>query len=117
MACLSSRIPYGEPVTEQKLSMIERAENVLRDLGFHDVRVRHHELKPAATGQQTATLHLARIEVGPSEIPRLLENGLSTKVADHLKSIGYQHVTLDLQGYRRGSTNEAIKTQPPAAKS
>lgn len=97
MACLSSRIPYGEAVTTAKLSMIEQAENVLRDLGFYDVRVRHHELR---------NLHLARIEVGPAELRNFLEDGVSAKVAEALKRIGYAHVTLDLQGYRRGSLNE-----------
>jgi uncharacterized protein len=97
MACLSSRIPQGEPVTPEKLAMIEAAENVLRDLGFHDVRVRHHELSA-----QT----LARIEVGPTEIPRFLEDGMTGKVAGALIKIGYAHVTLDLLGYRRGSLNE-----------
>lgn len=123
MACLSSRIPYGEHVTPEKLRMIEAAENVLRDLGFYDVRVRHHELggrKSEAGGQKAefagripdlraatnGITCLARIEVGPSELPRLLENGLSLKVAEALKQIGYAHVTLDLQGYRRGSLNE-----------
>jgi pyridinium-3,5-biscarboxylic acid mononucleotide sulfurtransferase len=100
MACLSSRIPYGEVVSPEKLGMIERAENVMRDLGFHDVRVRHHELKQ---GQ------LARIEVGPTEIPRFLTDDLAGRVAAALKEIGYLHVTLDMQGYRRGSANEAIK--------
>jgi PP-loop superfamily ATP-utilizing enzyme len=65
--------------------------------------------KPSALNLQPATLHLARIEVGPTELPRFLENGLSFKVADALKKIGYAHVTLDLQGYRRGSTNETLK--------
>jgi uncharacterized protein len=136
MACLSSRIPYGEMVTPEKLRMIEAGENVLRDLGFHDVRVRHHELhqgleagsekfvgqgqklevsneKLGAQGQKlevrseklqahSRPTSLARIEVGPSELPRLLENGVSSKVAAALKEIGYAHVTLDLQGYRRG---------------
>ncbi len=97
MACLSSRIPYGEAVSPEKLSMIERAEYVLRDLGFYDVRVRHHELKQ---GQ------LARIEVGPREVARLLEPELSNRVTSALKDIGYLHVTIDLQGYRRGSLNE-----------
>jgi pyridinium-3,5-biscarboxylic acid mononucleotide sulfurtransferase len=116
MACLSSRVPYGEAVTPEKLGMIERAEYVLRDLGFHDVRVRHHELgskfqvsssklrtpgEPAQPGT-----HLARIEVGPAELPKLLVNGLSERVATALKAIGYAHVTVDLQGYRRGSLNE-----------
>ena len=102
--------------------MIEQAENLLRDLGFYDVRVRHHELpmperrEPIGTAGQAGTSssglpgrHLARIEVGVGELPKFLENGLSEKVANALKEIGYAHVTLDLQGYRRGSTNEAIK--------
>jgi pyridinium-3,5-biscarboxylic acid mononucleotide sulfurtransferase len=128
MACLSSRVPYGEAVTPEKLSMIERAEYVLRDLGFHDVRVRHHELGaqsqvssleskvpgvPAIsvraeleTSDFRLKTHLARIEVGPAELPKLLINGLSERVATALKAIGYAHVTVDLQGYRRGSLNE-----------
>ena len=104
MACLSSRIPYGEPVTPEKLAMIEQAENLVRDLGFHDVRVRHHELGTRNTECGTQR-HLARIEVGTSELPRLLEGGLSAHVAEALKQIGYAHVTVDLQGYRRGSLN------------
>lgn len=99
MACLSSRIPYGEPVTPEKLRMIEAGENVLRDLGFFDVRVRHHELKLG---------HLARIEVGPGEMEKFLANGTSQRVVEALKQAGYAHVTLDLQGYRRGSTNEML---------
>jgi pyridinium-3,5-biscarboxylic acid mononucleotide sulfurtransferase len=132
MACLSSRIPYGEPVTRVKLGMIERAEKVLRDLGFYDVRVRHHELggnvssfgflvsgsaagSPALNRDQpetqnqkpeTGSKHLARIEVGPAEIPRLLAGETYPQIAAQLKAIGYTHVTLDLEGYRRGSLNE-----------
>jgi len=125
MACLSSRIPYGEAVSPEKLRMIEAAENVLRDLGFFDVRVRHHELGPAvktATAPQTepgnlpnlnfrpaAPQYLARIEVGPAEMSKFLANGATAAVAEALKKIGYAHITLDLQGYRRGSTNEALK--------
>ena len=110
MACLSSRIPYGEPVTEQKLSMIEQAENLLRELGFYDVRVRHHELNGHALAlQPKGAVHLARIEVGHSEMPKFLEGDNSTKVAEALKRIGYAHVTLDLLGYRRGSANELLK--------
>ena len=123
MACLSSRIPYGETVTPEKLSMIERAEYVLRDLGFHDVRVRHHEIGSGFKVQGSAlnsaelrTLNpepgtqqsLARIELAPAEIPALLANGKLAIVAEELKKIGYTHVTLDLQGYRRGSMNEAL---------
>lgn len=98
MACLSSRIPYGESVSPEKLSMIEQAENVLRDLGFYDVRVRHHEL----AGNKMV---LARIEVGPEELPKLNEAKTSQLVSEALKKIGYAHVTVDLQGYRRGSLN------------
>ena len=94
MACLSSRVPHGEAVTPEKLSMIERAEYVLRDLGFHDLRVRHHELP----GQGRA---LARIEVGGAEMAKFLNNGDGARVAEALKKIGYAHVTLDLQAYRR----------------
>ena len=122
MACLSSRVPYGESVSQEKLRMIERAENVLRDLGFYDVRVRHHELnsaaklpgpsaqpgslpKPNGVTPALTGLSLARIEVGPAEMPKFLADGNSVKVVDALKKIGYAHVTLDLQGYRRGSLN------------
>lgn len=96
LACLSSRIPTGEAVTPAKLRMVEESEYFLRDLGFFDVRVRHHESGPG---------HLARIEIGPDEMPRLLEGGLAGRVAEHLRGLGYLHVTLDLAGYRRGSTN------------
>ncbi len=123
MACLSSRVPHGEAVTPEKLAMIEQAENVLRDLGFHDVRVRHHELRSAEFGMRNenraapdaqnsalrtphSTLHLARVEVGTAEISRFLNDGVTGKVAEALKKIGYAHVTLDLQGYRQGSLNE-----------
>lgn len=124
MACLSSRIPYGEAVSPEKLRMIEAAENVLRDLGFYDVRVRHHELgaspksnapvpgPPALSNLSPIVLHLARIEVGPVEMPKFLVNGTSLKVAEALKEVGYAHVTLDLQGYRRGSANEVVKDTP-----
>jgi pyridinium-3,5-biscarboxylic acid mononucleotide sulfurtransferase len=129
MACLSSRIPLGEPVTLEKLRMIEQGEYILRDLGFYDVRVRHHELggqsqvsSPESKGTEPATplasnglqtadfglrAHLARIEVGAAELPKLLEAGTAARVAAALQRIGYAHVTVDLQGYRRGSLNEA----------
>jgi uncharacterized protein len=107
MACLSSRVPYGEAVTPEKLRMIELAEYALRDLGFHDVRVRHHEVQ---------NLSLARIELAPAEIPSLLTETRFSRVAAMLKKIGYAHVTLDLQGYRRGSTNEALAAHAASAK-
>jgi uncharacterized protein len=108
--------------------MIEQAENFLRDLGFFDVRVRHHELpiadcplpidrgtrasgeaaSPSAIGNPQSAIRrsLARIEVGPSEMGRLLVDEVAARVAAELRRIGYAHVTLDLQGYRRGSLNE-----------
>jgi uncharacterized protein len=118
MACLSSRVPYGETVTPEKLRMIEQAEYVLRDLGFHDVRVRHHEMRSGELGVRiegkpsNSAPQLARIELAPAEIPGLLADGKLATVADELKRIGYAHVTLDLLGYRRGSTNEALPTGP-----
>jgi uncharacterized protein len=80
MACLSSRIPYGEQVSEKKLRMIEEAEAALRDRGFFDVRVRHHELKNG---------DLARIELGAAELPRLFRDGLMTEIAAAIKKAGY----------------------------
>jgi uncharacterized protein len=108
MACLSSRIPYGEPVTEEALQMIEAAENVLRDAGFYDVRVRHHTAGSSKLNARDLKLYLARIEVGPDEVERLLDQKVRESVTQALKEIGYAHVTLDLQGYRRGSTNEVL---------
>ena len=103
-ACLSSRIPYGEAVTPEKLLMIEEAEYVLQDLGFYDVRVRHHEL--SASGMKT---QLARIEVGADEMNKFIQDGMFAKIATALKALGYAHVTLDLAGYRRGGFNDLIK--------
>ena len=100
MPCLSSRIPYGEEVTREKVGMIEEAEGVLRDLGFRDVRVRHH-----ATGP------LARIEVAPGELDRLQESETLTRVYASLKAIGYARVQTDTKGYRRGSLNPANLTE------
>ena len=105
LACLSSRIPYGEPVTPEKLRMIEEAEYLLRDAGFYDVRVRHHELKQG---------HLARIEVGQEELPRLFASGAQAKLASQIKALGYAQVTVDLEGYRRGSMNIGFKAKAAA---
>ncbi len=96
MPCLSSRFPYGVQITEEKLGQVERAEAFLRDLGLCNFRVRHHE-------------NLARIEVDRSEMARLLDPQLFQQISSHLKSIGYDYVTLDLEGFRSGSLNEALK--------
>lgn len=94
-ACLSSRIPYHHEVTDEKLRMIERAEQSLRTLGFRVFRVRHHE-------------EMARIEIACDEMPRALEPEMSVAIVRALKSAGYQYVGLDLQGYRTGSLNEGL---------
>jgi pyridinium-3,5-biscarboxylic acid mononucleotide sulfurtransferase len=94
-ACLSSRIPYGEEITQEKLTMIDKAEQFLMDIGFRQVRVRQHD-------------KLARIEVSPEEIQKLA--GLNEMIVSKLKSIGYMYITIDLQGYRTGSLNETIET-------
>jgi len=92
MACLSSRIPHGERVTPAKLSQVEQAEKFLKECGFFDVRVRHHEMQQGA---------LARIEIGPSEFSRCLDESLRHQVVDALKALGYHQVTLDLRAYQR----------------
>jgi pyridinium-3,5-biscarboxylic acid mononucleotide sulfurtransferase len=107
LACLSSRIPHGEPVSPEKLSMIEQAEDLLRRLGFHEVRVRHHQLN---------TGHLARIELGSGELPKLFSNNLMGEVAAAFKAFGYTHVTVDLEGYRRGSLNQGTLSKASPAR-
>ena len=95
LACYSSRIPYGSPVTVEALTQIGKAERALRRLGFRQVRVRHHD-------------KVARIEVGQDELPRLLGEELREQVVAEVRTAGYLYVTLDLQGYRTGSLNEAL---------
>ncbi len=105
MACLSSRIPHGEAVSPEKLRMVEAAETLLRDLGFYDVRVRHHELPPSKVLVGSGIRHLARIEVAPSEMSRFLNDGYPLRISEALKELGYAHVTLDLGGYHRPGGN------------
>ena len=95
MACFSSRIPYGSKVDVASLQMIYKAEKLLRDLGFHQLRVRHHD-------------KIARIEVERSELPRLIEDEMSRIVTEGLRKVGYTYVTVDLLGYRTGSMNESF---------
>jgi pyridinium-3,5-biscarboxylic acid mononucleotide sulfurtransferase len=98
-ACLSSRIPYMSEVTEAKLSMIEQAEDAVRDLGFRVCRVRHHG-------------DLARLELGSDEIARALDPEVRQAIVAALKAVGYKYVSLDLQGYRTGSLNEVLPLRP-----
>lgn len=96
LACLSSRIPYGTPVTAELLRRLDAAEAFLQDLGFRQVRVRHHDT-------------IARIEVEPADFPRMVE--AAAAVTERLRELGYTFVTLDLVGYRTGSMNTHLKTQ------
>ena len=98
-ACLSSRIPYHNEVTDEKLRMIERAEQSLRALGFRICRVRHHD-------------DLARVELAREEMARALEPEIAIAIVRELKAAGYRHVCLDLQGYRTGSLNEGLLLAP-----
>jgi pyridinium-3,5-biscarboxylic acid mononucleotide sulfurtransferase len=98
-ACLSSRIPYFSEVTDEKLRTIERAEEILRDLGFRVCRVRHHET-------------MARIELGRDEMARALDADMAATIDRELRALGYQHVVVDLRGYRLGSLNDALRLRP-----
>ena len=92
MACLSSRIPTGLEVTDERLSRIEKAERVLREWGFSQFRVRDHD-------------GLARIEIDPDELPAALNHDFAVAAREHLSELGFDHVTLDLHGYRTGSVS------------
>jgi uncharacterized protein len=97
-ACLSSRFPYGTAITGENLNKVDAAETFLRDEGFRFFRVRFHDS------------NTARIEVGPDEIRRILDDELRNRLVSHLKSLGFIYVTIDLQGYRTGSMNEVLTT-------
>jgi uncharacterized protein len=94
-ACLSSRLPYGTPVTVPNLSQVERGEAILRALDFRQFRVRHHG-------------EMARIEIAPEELPRALDAKMAQVLAERFKLLGFTYVTLDLEGYRQGSLNAAL---------
>lgn len=93
--CLSSRIAYGTPVTIERLGKVERGEEILRELGFREFRVRHHE-------------QLVRLEIAPAEMDRALRRDVIEKLAQRFRELGFKYVTLDLQGFRSGSMNEAL---------
>jgi uncharacterized protein len=95
-ACLSSRIPYGSEVTPEKLAQIERGEAELREMGFRRFRVRHHG-------------ELARVEIAQEEMPRALDPGVLREMGQRLRRAGFLYVTLDVEGYRQGSLNAALK--------
>lgn len=95
-ACLSSRFVYGETITEEKLGMVDKAEQLLLDMGFHQVRVRIHGM-------------MARIEIDPSEFAMLMEENNRIKITGEFKKYGFTYVSLDLMGYRTGSMNEVLQ--------
>lgn len=94
-ACLSSRFAYGEKITEEKLDMVDRAEQLLLDCGFHQIRVRIHG-------------NMARIEVLPEELEMLVEKNMRKEIVSKLKAYGFTYVSVDLEGYRMGSMNEEM---------
>ena len=93
--CLSSRIAYGIPVTIERLSAVDRGEEIMRSIGFREFRVRHHD-------------NLVRIEIAPSELPRALRVEIVNELARRFSKLGFKYVTLDLEGYRSGAMNEAL---------
>ena len=95
-ACLSSRFVYGETISEEKLAMVDRAEQQLLDLGFHQVRLRIHGT-------------IARIEILPEEFEKIMADDVRKNIYMQLKSFGFSYVTLDLLGYRTGSMNETLE--------
>jgi len=101
-ACLSSRIPYFSEVTEEKLQVIEQAEDAVRALGFRVIRVRHHG-------------DVARLEVAREEMARLLDPVIASRVDAALTALGFRYVALDLKGYRLGSLNEGLVLTPVSA--
>jgi uncharacterized protein len=92
---LSSRIPYGTEVTPERLSLVEKGEAALRQLGFRQFRVRLHD-------------KLARVEVAADELQRALQPEMAAAISQTLKAAGFTYVTLDLEGYRQGSLNETL---------
>jgi uncharacterized protein len=99
LACLASRFPYGTRIDKGSLERVGKAEDLLRKLGFGQVRVRHHGA-------------VARLEVEPGEFTRLMKPGVRAEVSRRLKRLGYAYVALDLDGYRTGSLNETLKSRP-----
>ena len=93
--CLSSRIAYGLPVTIERLSAVDRGEEILRELGFHEFRVRHHD-------------RLVRLEIAPAEMARALRMEVVEELARRFRELGFKYVTLDLQGFRSGAMNEVL---------
>ena len=99
LPCLSSRFPYGTSISPEKLSVVDRGEEILRDFGFKVFRVRYHE-------------SLVRLEFSPKELPKALNVTMSAILNKRFKSLGFKFVTADLEGYRSGSLNEVLPLHP-----
>ncbi len=97
-ACLSSRLPYGTQVTPERLRQVEEGEAALRELGFHQVRLRHHG-------------EMARVEIDPSELARALDPSMAARISAVIKPLGFRWVALDLDGYRTGSLNAGLTVE------
>jgi uncharacterized protein len=97
-ACLSSRFPYGVPITEEKLRLVDKGEEALREMGFRIFRVRHHDA-------------MVRLEFGTEDLVRALNPEVAARLTRLFKGLGYKFVTLDLEGYRTGSANEVLVTE------
>jgi uncharacterized protein len=93
--CLSSRIAYGTAVTIERLSKVDRGEEILREFGFKEFRVRHHDT-------------LVRLEIAPAELDRALDKEVIQQLAKRFRELGFKYVTLDLEGFRSGSMNEVL---------
>jgi len=100
-ACLASRLPYGVRVTPERLAQVEQGEARLRELGFRQMRLRHHG-------------PLARIEIAPEEFPRALDPAMARALVEAIKPLGFRFVSLDLEGYRSGALNEVLKKDAPS---
>lgn len=101
--CLASRVAYGELITEEKLAQVEKAEDILRSLGFVEFRVRHHG-------------PVARIELKPEDFPRAMAESIRSRIVTDLKALGFKFIALDLQGFRSGALNETLtpdQKKPP----
>jgi pyridinium-3,5-biscarboxylic acid mononucleotide sulfurtransferase len=94
--CLSSRIAYGTTVTIERLGKVDRGEEILREFGFKEFRVRHHDT-------------LVRLEISPAEMDRVLRKDVIAQLAARFRELGFKYVTLDLQGFRSGSMNEVLR--------
>jgi len=101
--CLSSRIAYGTTVTIKRLTTVDRGEEIMRELGFREFRVRHHD-------------ELVRLEIAPAELSSALRREVVDELARRFRALGFRYVTLDLHGYRTGAMNEILNSRNPESR-